>query len=142
MPPGCGVAEVEGLATGPGGAAALELARAEAQFGLAEALGERRDPGDILARDAALARLTRHLRRAEQALTLAGDAPAEKGPNGQPLADWLAALRERQRGLPVGAGEADAAEETEEMPVQGTPYRGRLGETRTPPRLTLRVSGW
>jgi len=85
-----------GLRSGPQRLARLFLERASVQESLAVTFAEKNSEADRLARKAALERLGRFCRLAEQQLELA-DGPVEKGPDGQTLAEWLGSLQTRLR---------------------------------------------
>ncbi len=91
------------LAPLPATGAGQELRRAAVQLRLLELLGQRaRDGGDTSAAGqiwTAQQRFETFCRQAEHQLALPAGGVAEAGPDGQPPAQWLQALRERYRVL-------------------------------------------
>ncbi len=84
------------LRSGPARMARLELERAAVQEALLASFAGKNSEADRLARKCTLDRLGRYCRLAEKQLERA-EGPVEKGPDGQTLSEWLAALQVRVR---------------------------------------------
>jgi hypothetical protein len=135
----------------PVGSAARELALAEAELRVSGLLAEhwQGDEGGTRALEAAQRRFAWHCRVAAYLLAMQADAPGERGPRGQSLADWLEELR-RQNGQltrqpafePLrGQGEQEVAAVVTRpapltLPGRGTPHYWQ-GPSDEAPRLRL-----